>query len=422
MAAPSTPVVNTDLNWLISVDDHVVEPGHLWQTWLPEKYRERGPKLVVDPDGKGAVWHYLEHTQRTSGLSATVGRAKNQISPEPLGYDEMRPGCYDPLARVEDMNQAGILASMTFPTFPAFCGQTFYRGSDKELGFACVQAYNNWMVDEWCASAPGRYIPLTLVPLWDPELAATEVHRMADKGVRAFAFSENPEPLGLPTINDPSRYWDPYFRAVAERDGVLCMHVGSSSQIPSINSNTNFMANLSWGAVRTSGTMLDWLFSGVFNRFPNLRISLAEGNIGWIPYFLERAEQVIDKQRFWFQRGIDFDPGKGSKQQRTDGGGQSIDYLTFDIRQTFRDHIYGCFIDDIAGLRNIDLIGEDNVMIETDYPHSDTTWPDSIKLAHDRLSGMTPEVQYKVLRGNAEKLFQFTAADTAGLPTPEGLA
>ena len=410
----------TDLNWLISVDDHVLEPGHLWDTWLPEKYRERGPKLVMDAEGKG-TWHYLDHKQGSNGLSATVGRAKNTFSPEPLGYHEMRPGCYDATARLEDMNRAGILASLTFPTFTAFCGQTFYRGADKELGLACIEAYNNWMVDEWCATAPGRYIPLTLIPLWDPEAAAREVHRVAAKGVRAVAFSENPEPLGLPTINDPSRYWDPFFRAAEECGVVICMHVGSSSQIPKINSTTNFMANLAWGAVRTSGTMLDWLFSGVFGRFPGLKISLSEGNIGWIPYFLERAEQVLDKQRYWVQRGIDFDPNKGSKQERTDGGAHTIDYLNFDVHQEFRDHIYGCFIDDVAGLRNLDLIGEDNVMIEVDYPHSDTTWPDSIKLARDRLSGFAPEAQYKVLRGNAERLFQFTPANTATLPVPEGI-
>ncbi|GGV30134.1 amidohydrolase [Actinomadura cremea] len=413
----STP----DLNWLISVDDHVLEPGHLWQRWLPERYRDRGPRLEIDKDGKG-TWTYLDFTMRASGLSACIGRDKSSFSPEPLGYNEMRPGCYDPVERAADMNEAGILASMTFPTFPAFCGQTFYRGADKELGLACIEAYNNWMIDEWCAAAPGRYIPLTLIPLWDPRKAAAEVRRVAARGVRAVAFSENPEPLGLPTINDPGRYWDPFFQAAEECGVVICMHVGSSSQIPSINKDTSFMANLSWGAVRTSGTMLDWLFSGVFERFPQLKISLAEGNIGWIPYFLERAEQVIDKQRYWVQRGVDYDPGKGSKQARTDDGAQTIDYLNFDIRQSFRDHIYGCFIDDIAGLRNLDLIGEDNVMIETDYPHSDSTWPHSIKLAHERLAGLPEETQYKLLRGNAERLFQFTPADTAALPAPGGTA
>ncbi|WP_181779165.1 amidohydrolase family protein [Pseudonocardia pini] len=406
-----------NLDWLISVDDHIIEPAHLWERWLPRSLRERGPRLLTGDDGIEA-WTYLGKRVPTNGLSATVGREKRDFSPEPLGYRDMRPGCYDPHARVEDMNEAGILASLSFPTFPRFCGQTFFEGDDKELGLECILAYNNWMIDEWSASAPGRYIPLALIPLWDPEAAAAEVRRVAGRGVRAVAFSENPEPLGLPTINDPGRYWDPFLRAAEECGVVVCMHVGSSSQIPKINSDTSFMANLAWGAVRTSGTMLDWLFSGVFVRFPQLKIALSEGNIGWMPYFLERAEQVIDKQRFWVERGVDFDPNKGSAQERTDDGDQSIDYLTFDIRQTFRDHVYGCFIDDVAGIRNLDLIGEDNVMIEVDYPHSDTTWPDSMKLASDRLAGLAPETRYKVLRGNAERLFQFTPTDPATLPTP----
>jgi len=409
-----------NLDWLISVDDHIIEPGHLWEKWLPSGFRDRAPRLVTGDDGVEA-WHYEDKRITTNGLSATVGKDRSQFSPEPLGYKDMTPGCYDPLARVEDMNQAGILASLSFPTFPRFCGQIFYEAKDKDLALACVKAYNDWMIDEWSASAPGRYIPLTLIPLWDPEGAATEVRRVAARGVTAVAFSENPEPLGLPTINDPNRYWDPFFRAAEECGVVVCMHVGSSSQIPKINSNTSFMANLAWGAVRTSGTMLDWLFSGTFVRFPKLKIALSEGNIGWMPYFLERAEQVIDKQRFWVERGVDFDPNKGSAQERGDAGAQSIDYLNFDIRQTFRDHVYGCFIDDIAGVRNIDLIGEDNVMIEVDYPHSDTTWPDSMKLAADRLSGLPAETQYKVLRGNAESLFRFTPADPATLPTPAHL-
>jgi predicted TIM-barrel fold metal-dependent hydrolase len=406
-----------DLNWLISVDDHIIEPGHLWERWLPAAYRDRGPKLVSGDDGMEA-WVYEGRRVPTNGLSAVVGRNKSQFSPEPVGYQEMRPGCYDAAARVEDMNEAGILASLSFPTFPRFCGQTFYESADKDLGFQCILAYNNWMIDEWSATAPGRYIPLALIPLWDPAAAAAEVRRVAERGVRAVAFSENPEPLGLPTINDPGRYWEPFFQAAAECGVVICMHVGSSSSIPSINANTSFMANLSWGAIRTAGAMLDWLFSDVLQRFPTLKIALSEGNIGWMPYFLERAEQVLDKQRYWVQRGVDFDPNKGSKQERDDDGAQGIDYLNFDVRQTFRDHIYGCFIDDIAGIRNLDLIGEDNVMIEVDYPHSDTTWPDSMKLASDRLAALAPATQYKVLRGNAEKLFQFTPADTATLPKP----
>ena len=145
----------------------------------------------------------------TSGLSAVVGKAKEEFSPNPLNYDDMRPGCYDPVARLEDMDRAGIIASLCFPTLPRFCGQLFYEAKDRDFGFVCLQAYNDWMIDEWCGAAPGRYIPLVLIPIWDPALAAKELERCAAKGATAFCFSENPEPLGLPTIHDPDRYWDP---------------------------------------------------------------------------------------------------------------------------------------------------------------------------------------------------------------------
>ena len=180
------------------------------------------------------------------------------------------------------------------------------EASDREFGFECLQAYNDWIIDEWCAAAPGRFIPLMLIPMWDPPLAAKEMARCAAKGYTAFAFSENPEPLGLPTIHDTNRYWDPVMSAASDLGLVACMHVGSSSTLPAISTDAPFMANLAWGASRTSGTMLAWLFSGMFTRFPNLKIALSEGEIGWIPYFLERAEQVLDKQRYWVQRGVQF--------------------------------------------------------------------------------------------------------------------
>ena len=204
------------------------------------------------------------------------------------------------------MDQSGVLASLCFPTLPRFCGQLFMEASDREFGFQCLQIYNDWLVEEWCGAAPGRYIPLMLIPMWDPQLAVKEMERMAAKGVTSFAFSENPEPLGLPTIHDADHYWEPVMAAANELGMVASMHVGSSSTLPRICNDAPFMANLTWGASRTSGTMLSWLFSGLFQRYPNLKIALSEGEIGWAPYFLERAEQVLDKQRYWVKRGTKF--------------------------------------------------------------------------------------------------------------------
>ncbi|MFC4055224.1 amidohydrolase family protein [Actinomadura syzygii] len=400
-----TTMRTPDLNWLISVDDHVIEPGHVWTDRVPAKYKDVAPRLVDDAE-HGEVWVYEDRRVPSSGLAASAGRRKEEFTPNSIPYSEMRAGCYDSVARLEDMNRAGILASLCFPSVPRFCGQLFWEAEDKELAMLCVQAYNDFMIDEWCGSAPGRYIPLVIVPLWDPKAAAAEVERTAAKGARGVAFSENPAPLGLPTIHDPKRYWDPLFAAAQDAELIVCMHVGSSSTMPKISPNSPFMANMTWGANRTSGALLEWLFSGVFQRFPSLKIALSEGNIGWIPYFLERAEQVLDHQRAWIQRGEAFG---GSLEGRHAVG--SLDLDNFDLRQTYHDHVFGCFIDDIHGIRNLDVIGEDNVMIETDYPHSDSTWPDCIKLAQERLADVDPQVAYKVLRGNAERVFRFTPAD-----------
>jgi predicted TIM-barrel fold metal-dependent hydrolase len=385
------------------VDDHVLEPPGVWVDRVPAKDRDRAPHQVIEGDME--FWVYDGKRYPSSGLSAVAGKKKEEFSPEPVTYAEMRPGCYDAKARIEDMDRAGILASLCFPTVTRFCGQLFMEASDREFGFVCLQAYNDWMIEEWCGAAPGRYIPLVLIPMWDPALAAKEMERCAAKGATAFAFSENPAPLGLPTIHDKDRYWDPVMAAASDLEMVCSMHVGSSSQVPQIAPDSPFMANLAWGAVRTSGAMLSWLFSGMFTRFPGLKIALSEGEIGWMPYFLERAEQVLDKQRFWVQRGVQF-----MEHATTD-----VDLNTIDIRALFRDHVFGCFIDDAHGIASIDDIGEDNIMCETDYPHSDSTWPDCIGVVKKRIGHLSPEVQYKLLRGNAERLYRFTPAEPPAL-------
>lgn len=389
-----------NLDWLISVDDHVLEPPDVWTSRVPARDRDRAPHIETE-DGL-EFWLYDGKRSPHSGLSAVVGKSKEEFSPEPLPYSEMRPGCYNAAARVQDMNQAGVLASLCFPSVTRFCGQLFWEASDKEFALTCLKAYNDWMIEEWCGSAPGRYIPLTLIPLWDPQLAVKELQRCAAMGSTSFAFSENPEPLGLPTIHDKDGYWEPVMAAANDLDMVVSMHVGSSSTLPRICSDAPFMANLTWGASRTSGTMLSWLFSGLFQRYPNLKIALSEGEAGWMPYFLERAEQVLDKQRYWVQRGVTF---------REHAASGTVDLDTLDLRGTFRDHVYGCMIEDAHAVASLGEIPEDNLMCETDYPHSDSTWPDSITVVKRIIGHLPPQTQYKILRGNAEKLYRFTPAE-----------
>ena len=187
-------------------------------------------------------------------------------------------------------------ASLSFPSFPRFCGQTFYERKDKELGDLCVKAYNDWMLDEWCAPSNGRLIPLIIVQLWDPVLAAAEVRRNAAKGCHAVTFSEIPPFLGLPSIHDKDGFWDPFLAACEETKTAVCMHIGSSSKMPSTSPDAPAAVGSTLTYMNAAMSLTDWLMSGVFERFPDLTIAYSEGQIGWIPYVLERADQVWRRQ------------------------------------------------------------------------------------------------------------------------------
>ncbi len=394
-----------DLNWMISVDDHILEPPNVWQDRVPAKYKDMAPRFVRDSNGE--AWVYEGRRMPTPGLSAVAGKSAEDFSPLPIGYDEMRAGCYDVNGRVEDMDRAGVIASLCFPSLPGFCGETFYKSKDKDLALACIKAYNDWHLEEWCGAKPGRFIPLTLVPLWDVKEAAREIERCAAKGARSFGFSEDPSRLGLPSIQNPDRHWEPMLKAAAETEMVVSMHIGTGGTMLKTTPESTLMVTLSWGAGSSmSAAMLDWLFSGVFMRNPKLKVALSEGGIGWMPYFLERAEQVYKKQRYWAAKSdwtIDLATGHLIQNEARTFSGD------FDVRELFKKHIFGCFIDDIHGIANIDTIGVDNVMIETDYPHSDSTWPNSLQYAKDQLKNLSEEYQWKIMRGNAEKLFRFEA-------------
>ncbi|HLU42874.1 MAG TPA: amidohydrolase family protein, partial [Microthrixaceae bacterium] len=188
--------VNPDDLIIISVDDHVVEPPDMFEGRLPSKYADRAPRVIENEAGR-EMWLFEGTEIPNFGLNAVSGRPQEEYGIEPTRFDEIREGCWNVDARVDDMNAGGVLASLNFPSFPQFCGQIFANTEDKDLALAVLQAYNDWHVDEWCGSHPGRFIPMGLPVLWDPELAAAEVARLAAKGVHSLTFTENPAKLGL---------------------------------------------------------------------------------------------------------------------------------------------------------------------------------------------------------------------------------
>jgi len=299
-----------DLPPIISVDDHILEPRDLWSRALPPSMRDRGPRVVRErarlgfkggrlllerdvADGTWCdLWCFEDLVVPTGLLHAPVGRPPEEQENLPAVYEDFRPGTYDQSARLRDMDENHVEASINYPnTFPRFAGQGFAERTDHDLGLAALQVYNDWMIEEWCGGAGrGRLIPLTLVPLWDPDLAAAEVRRCAAKGSYAIAFTENPAKLGFPSLH--SGKWDPLWAACEETHTVVSMHIGSSSSMPTTSDDAPLAVSMSLNAQNAQGSVCDWIFSRTLERFPSIKLAYAESQAGWMPFLFERMDGV----------------------------------------------------------------------------------------------------------------------------------
>ena len=267
---------------LVSVDDHVVEPPNLFEGRLTKKAAERAPRVikgVADRD----MWMFEGVAMPNVGLNAVAGRVPEEYGLDATSFEQMRPGCYDIHERIRDMNVNGVLGSLNFPSLAGFTGQLFYTCPDKDIALELLQAYNDWHIEDWCGTYPGRMIPLAVPPIWDPQLMAAEVRRVAAKGCHAVTFSENPEKLGLPSFH--TEHWDPFWQACCDVGTVVNLHIGSSSQLVITATDAPIDTLITLQPMNIVLCAADLLWSPVLRKFPKLRIALSEGGIGWIPYF-----------------------------------------------------------------------------------------------------------------------------------------
>jgi predicted TIM-barrel fold metal-dependent hydrolase len=343
--------MNADDLILISVDDHIAEPADMFLGHVPESLKDRAPQVVTDDDGY-QQWWYGDRKGRNLGLNAVAGKPPEMFNVNPQRYEEMRPGCYNVHERVRDMSAGGQLAGLNFPNWTGFSGQVLWEGTDLALNQVMIEAYNDWHVDEWCASYPDRFIPCGILPLYDVDKSAAEVRRLATKGCHAVTFSENPAALQLPSIH--SGHWDPLFAACSDEGTVLCLHVGSSSRSAATSLDAPASVAMSISSAMSIYSLADLMWADFWWRFPNLRFSLTEGDIGWIPYFLQRAEHIQARHVGWTRH--QFPTGMGPAD-------------------VFHERVLCCFINDRIGVKLIDEFNIDNVCWESDYPHSDTSWP-----------------------------------------------
>ncbi|HVM67203.1 MAG TPA: amidohydrolase family protein, partial [Acidimicrobiales bacterium] len=271
---------------IISVDDHLVEPPHMFEGRLPARLQDQAPRIIETPEGE-QVWEFEGQRFTQSGTNALAGRTRETINIAPVRFDQMRKGCWDIEARVHDMDVNGVWASLNFPSMiTGFCGRVYSQAKDRELGLAVTRAWNDWFFEEWYSAHPDRIIPLGITFLSDPQVGAEEVRRNAERGFRSVTLPERPHRIGFPSIF--SGYWDPIIEACAETGTVISLHVGSSgmADYPSDSPNVQLGATL-FGQMSLSACA-EWVWSGYAVRYPELKIAMSEGGIGWVAMLIDR--------------------------------------------------------------------------------------------------------------------------------------
>jgi predicted TIM-barrel fold metal-dependent hydrolase len=370
---------------VISVDDHVVEPRHLFEGRVPAHLADRAPRIVETSQGH-EVWEFEGSRFSQVGMNAIAGRRPETVKLEPFRFEQMRPGCYDADARVRDMDVNGVWASVNFPSMiTGFCGRVYFDAEDREVGLACTRAWNDWLFEEWYQPHPTRIVPLGITYLADPQLAAEEIRRNAARGFTGVSLPERPHKIGLPSLWDRD-HWDPIIQACVDTDTVVSLHVASSGmadkpdEAPGLQLGATLFGQLSLTAAA------EWLWSGYPYRHPSLKIAMSEGGIGWVAMLLDRLDNIIDRS----------------------GYGMGWDERPADVLQR---NFWFCTIDDPSTIETRHRIGVDNVMVEVDYPHGDGTWPDT-QLVIEKYWGHIPDDELRMMCSeNAAKLYRHPLPD-----------
>ncbi|MFM8861557.1 MAG: amidohydrolase family protein [Acidimicrobiia bacterium] len=369
---------------IISVDDHLVEPPDMFEGRLPKHLQERAPRVVVNERGH-EVWQFEGQTYSQVGMNAVAGRSKSMKNLEPTRFADMRRGCWDIHERIRDMDLNGVWASLNFPSMiTGFCGRVFAEVPDRELGWETTKAWNDWYHDAWWQPYPERSIPMGITYLADPELGAAEIRRNAERGFVAVTLPERPHRIGLPSLF--TGYWDPIIEACAETDTVIALHVASSGgyespeMAPALQLGATMFGQLSLAAAA------DWLWSGYAVRYPNLKITMSEGGIGWVAMLLDRLDNIIDRSGY----------GLGWDERPAD---------------VLKRNFWFCTIDDPSTIITRHRIGVENIMFETDYPHGDGTWPDTQKVVEEVYGELPTDELRAILCENAARVFRHPLPD-----------
>jgi predicted TIM-barrel fold metal-dependent hydrolase len=376
---------------IISADDHVQETPDLWEKRLPAGMRDRAPKIVTLEDGASA-WAW-EGTTRRLGMDVWAGREVREPKDlETVPWEKVNPATYDPYARIKAMDDDNIYAAVLYPNFArAFVGMwlhgTHNMSLDREYSVACIQAYNDFIGD-FCATSPKRLIPIGIIPLQSVDIAIAEIKRFARKGIRGGLIP--PEPGSGLFWNDPK--FEPVWKTMADLNVVINLHTGAQAgvKLPSTQSNLPGAGPGSPEATSTLNRMMKaipvttLLWSGIFDRYPNLKFVAVETDVGWLSYIRHRAEWVYknSKKRWTVTPSLKHNPG-----------------------YYFGRNLYATFQDDYAGIHGREMIGVDAICWASDFPHPETTWPHTKESLTTSFEGVPEDEFRKMVSGNSARLY-----------------
>ncbi|MGE0741731.1 MAG: amidohydrolase family protein [Hyphomonadaceae bacterium] len=378
---------------IFSVDDHIVEGPDIFAQHLGAQWKDKAPKCVEKDDG--FVWEYEGKPCVNFALNAVAGRPREELGFEPNRYDQIRKGCYDPKARLDDMSVNGVFAGVNFPTFPGFALEMFLTSPDKPSATAIIQAYNDWHIDELCATDKDRLIPMVSLPLYDIKAAVDELKRCARKGARTISMPSLPHQFGMPNIHD--EYWRPLWKACNDEQIPISIHITAADSTGSehLSLDSPMGSFLTKVGLASMAVFAEWLWSEFIHDYPDLKVILSEGGIGWLPYTLERAELVYKNHGPWMRHNWH---GK----RPTD---------------IYREHFISCFIQDEVGVAMRNRIGVDTITFENDYPHADITWPNTPEQlwSGEFENGAIGQVDIdKISHQNAARVYRWDAVERLG--------
>ncbi|MEA2642814.1 MAG: hypothetical protein QOF51_4208 [Chloroflexota bacterium] len=382
----------------ISMDDHVQEHPRVWLDRVASSWVARVPHLERQSDGTDR-W-FLDGEPLSLASAASAAALMADRTREPLRWDDVPPAAYVPAARLQAMDVDGVDVSVLYPTVPGMAGEVFAALRDSALERVCVEAYNDWLVDEW-AAASERFVPQCIVPLSSIDAAVAEARRAVSRGHRGVLLPAIPMDLHeLPHLNDAA--WDPFWATCEELQVPICFHAGTASRIelaPHASYTPALAAALRalTRPVSTVFVLINFLLSRILLRHPGLRAVFAESGIGWAAYTLEYADHQFEKDRLFTE--YELKPSEIFQRQC---------YLT----ASYED----------ASLDTRAFIGIENITWATNFPLATSTWPNTHTTVARWASRVTADEQRSLLWANAAKLYRIDASRAEADPALQQMA